>query len=109
MNALKLIKLFFRLVIGVAKLLMKLMVVFTALALIFGIQASLVMTLILAVFIFLIFINNLFSVLTEGKSCHKKYEKTEPYDFLSDDYWIPGAPAVTQKAFIQGFFDRPKL
>jgi len=104
MKALKLIKLFSRLVVAVVKLMMKLLVVFIALSLIFGIQASLVMTLILTVLIALIFINNLFSVMTEGRLCHKKYKKIKPYASMADDYWVPGEPAVTPKAYEQGFF-----
>lgn len=106
---LKLIQLLFRFVISGVELIIKLLIVFFILAFIFGVQASLVMTLILAVLISLIFINSLFSVLTEGNVCHKKVEGNKPHDFYADDYWTPGAPPVTQKAFVRGFFYTPKL
>lgn len=104
MKALKLIKLFFRFIVAVIKLMMKLLVVFIVLALILGINASLVMTLILTVLIAVIFINNLFAVMSEGHPCHKRYKKIKPYDSMGDDHWVPGEAAVTPKAFEQGFF-----
>ena len=108
MKVFKLIKLLSKFVFGVIKLMMKMVLVFTALALIFGIKASLVMTLILSMFIALVFINNLIAVMTEGYLCHKKYKKIKLYDFMKDDPWVPGMPAVTTKAYIQGFFYRSK-
>ena len=104
MKALKLVKLFFRLVVAVAKLMIKLLAVFTVLALTFGIKASLVMTLILSVLIFLIFINNLFSVMTEGQPRYSIRKKVKLNDGAGDDHWVPGEPAVTLKAYEQGFF-----
>lgn len=104
MKALKLIKLFFRLVVAVVKLMMKLLVVLTVLALIFGIKASLVMTLILTVLISLMFINNLFSVMAEGQPRYNTRKKVKLNDGMDDDHWVPGMPAVTPKAYMQGFF-----
>jgi hypothetical protein len=105
----KMIKLFFRFVISVTKSVLKLILVFIVIALIFGVQASLVITFLLTVILGLIFINNLFAVLTEGRPCHQKHNKVKQYDPIDGDPWTPGSPAVTQKAFINGFFNEPKL
>jgi len=107
MKILKWIRLILRLVKAVIKLTMKMIVVFTVLAMVFGIHASLYMTFILMILIALIFVRNLFEVIFEGQPCRgkdKNFKRVKPYDFYEDDYWVPGMPAVTPKAYEQGFF-----
>jgi len=83
---------------------MKMIVVFTVLAVVFGIHASLYMTFILMILIALIFVKNLFEIIFEGPPCRVKDKNFKPYDFYEHDYWVPGMPAVTPKAYEQGFF-----
>jgi len=107
MIILKWIRLISRLVLGMIKLTMKMMVVFTVLAMIFGIHASLHMTFILMILIALIFVRNLFEVIFEGQPCRgkgKDLKPVKPYDFYEQDHWVPGMPAVSLKAYEQGFF-----
>jgi len=53
----------------------------------------------------LMFVNKMLSVSGESNSVLETDKELEPYDLLKDDHWTPGQPAVTQKAFIHGFFD----
>ncbi len=90
-----------RLAMAVFKLALKLMLAFTVLGFIFGIKAGMVIMAVVTVFLLLIFIYNLFSVLTEDAQ-YTKSSNIKSYD--DHDYWTPGQPAVTQKAFKRGFF-----
>ena len=90
-----------RLVMAVFKLALKLVLAFTVLAFVFGGKIAMVVMVLVTVFLLLIFIYNLFSVLTEDAQ-YTKSSNIKSYD--DHDYWTPGQPAVTQKAFKRGFF-----
>ena len=97
-----------RLAMAVFKLALKLMLVFTVLGFIFGIKAGMVIMAVVTVFLLLIFIYNLFSVLTEDAQ-YTKSSNSKSFDdnaklYDDHDYWTPGQPNVTQKAFTRGFF-----
>ena len=100
----KIIKLISRLIYGVFKLMLKLLGVCMVLSLIVGIKASIVITLILMTLIVLVFINNLFSVLSEGVNHQPRNRIKKSYDHIEDDPWVPGMPAITTKSHISGFF-----
>lgn len=98
------LKLIFRFISGTFKLLLKLIGVFIVLSLIVGVKASFVITLILMSIIMLVFINNLFGVLSEGVNYPTRNKINKGYDYMEDDLWVLGMPAVTLKAYIQGFY-----
>ena len=91
-----------RLAMAVFKLVLKLVLAFTVLAFVFGAKIAMVVMVLVTILLLITFINNLFSVLTEGAQ-YNKSTKTKLYK--DDDYWTPGEPAITQKAFTQGFYD----
>jgi hypothetical protein len=93
------IKVLQRLAYAFIKLAFKLAIVFTVLAFIFNIQFALGATVILMGVLFLLFLNNLFSVPTENAKYSKR---SRPGD--DDEHWTPGQPAVTPKAYGMGFF-----
>ena len=105
MKVFYLLKLFIRFIKNVFKFMMKMMLIFTILALIFGIQVSMVMMLILMLVMSLLFVNKRFSISSESHLAPEIHKEIEPYDFLKDDYWTPGQLAITTKSFIHGFVD----
>ncbi|MFK5893934.1 MAG: hypothetical protein QM504_12000 [Pseudomonadota bacterium] len=90
-----------RLAVAIFKLALKFLSVLAVLGFIFGTKVALGIMVVLTFFWLLTFINNLFSVLTEDIQ-YTKSSNVKSFD--DDDYWTPGQPAVSQKAYEQGFF-----
>ncbi|MDH5570909.1 MAG: hypothetical protein OEY89_04025 [Gammaproteobacteria bacterium] len=107
MKILKWGRLLLRLLRGVIKFALKVFALFLILAMIFGVKVSFGITLIFIAMTGLVFINNLFIVLTEDVPIKQKRKKFKPYDVHENDHWVPGMPAISLKAYERGFFYEP--
>lgn len=104
MELFKLIKVSSRLISGVIRFALKVMILFIILTLLLGAKASLYMTFIFIVLALIRLINKVLVVPVEECHCKKKDEVSRPYYYPEDDRWVPGEPPISQKAHIQGFF-----
>lgn len=101
----KIIKLFVRLMVGILKALLKLIAIFVVLAFVFGVKVSFYITAFIVLVISMLFISNLLNVfLEQNGSSEITDNRDEFYDPDEYDHWVLGMPAVTQKAYKQGFF-----